>query len=205
VVHRPGRSYSFRFEPEATRVVIVGSVDHADVKIQDAAAIAFYLERDRDALWLTAAYDQRKLKLNQRKVPGRCRLSKHAVVELNGVQLDLCIRDTAPTLDPVRHALFEAHEPPSGVVPIGRILMSAGDACRSVPVPLPRPAAHAEGVAEGFRAMARETTLTAVPSLLARLGVLARRRPLLVFVGATIGSLLLVVLLAATRRIVELL
>lgn len=88
----------FELPPNKHRAIVVGSAPDADIRIEEAAPVAFFIERDDHGVWLTPAYADEALRIDTRKLDKRRRLYLSSVVEISNTKLRLRLRDTPPTL-----------------------------------------------------------------------------------------------------------
>lgn len=98
VIRRDLDVSTYEFYPEGDTTVVVGSSANAQVQVQGAAPIAFYLERLGNDLCLTPCYSGTDLRVDAQVVRNRTTISERAVVELGATRLELRIRDTPPTI-----------------------------------------------------------------------------------------------------------
>lgn len=98
IIQRNDRTRCFEFPADSHQAIVVGSANDADVRIRGAAPIAFFLERDGQAISLTPAYADDELRVDARKVEGKRQIYGSALVEFANVELRLDVWDYPPTL-----------------------------------------------------------------------------------------------------------
>jgi hypothetical protein len=92
-----GRSHCFEFPPNVHKAIVIGSSASADVKIPTAAAVAFFLERVGEAIWLMPTNPD-TVRIDTTTIDGKRRILNGSIIETANVELRIKIRDTPPTL-----------------------------------------------------------------------------------------------------------
>jgi len=95
----------FEFGPNDDRAFSVGASSNCDLCVRHAGtpAVAFYLERRRDAIWLVPAYRRSALRVNGVAAVAPRRIGRAAVVGFGGVHALVTVRPTSavePPSDP---------------------------------------------------------------------------------------------------------
>jgi hypothetical protein len=102
VVDYDGRAHIFELAAGPERAIVVGSLPHADVRVNalGIAPVHFHFEREGAQLLLVPAYEA-EVRVNSMLARGPQPIANHAVVEFSGIRLEATIHLTRPEYTPL--------------------------------------------------------------------------------------------------------
>ena len=90
-----GASHCFEMKSDEACAVTVGSSNGSDVVVEcpRVAPIQFYIERQKNALWIVPAYNSSDLRVNTAPICGPNRIGGYTVIEFAGIRVHASLLD----------------------------------------------------------------------------------------------------------------